>query len=132
MPQSIHVKKICTTIIFVLTSNFIKRKDSTVKDNSTGKNKDFYDLGKQMFDRIQPLKPKANPIQADIDLLYEANSADVEALEDAKITLNVIKEVDPGIYDEIIDSSLALIEKALGMSYSDAMERVAIKAGGKV
>jgi hypothetical protein len=102
-----------------------------VKDNSTGKNKDFYDLGKQMFDRIQPLKPKTNPIQEDIDLLYEANSADVEALEDAKITLNVIKEVDPGVYDEIIDSSLALINKALGMSYSDAMERVALKAGGQ-
>jgi hypothetical protein len=131
MPQSIHVKKICTTIIFVLTSNFIKRKDSKVKDNSTGKNKDFYDLGKQMFDRIQPLKPKANPIQADIDLLYQANSADVEALEDAKITLEVIKEVDPGVYDEIIDSSLALINKALGMSYGDAMERIAIKAGGQ-
>ena len=103
-----------------------------MKDNSTGKNKDFYDLGKQMFDRIQPLKPKANPIQADVDLLYQANSADVEALEDAKITLNVIKEVDPGVYDEIIDSCLVLINKALGMSYSDAMERVAIKAGGKV
>ncbi len=100
-------------------------------DNSTGKSKDFYDLGKQMFDRIQPLKSKPNPIQKDIDLLYEANSADVEALEDAKITLNVIKEVDPGTFDEIIDSSLALINKALGMSYGDAMERVAIKAGGK-
>jgi hypothetical protein len=25
------------------------------KDNSTGKNKDFYDLGKKMFDRIQPI-----------------------------------------------------------------------------
>jgi hypothetical protein len=131
MPQSIHVKKICTTIIFVLISKFIKRKDSKVIDNSTGKSKDFYDLGKQMFDRIQPLKPKTNPIQKDIDLLYEANSADVEALEDAKITLNVIKEVDPGTFDEIIDSSLALINKALGMSYGDAMERVAIKAGGK-
>ncbi len=102
-----------------------------MKDNSTGKNKDFYDLGKQMFDRIQPLKPKVNPIQTDIDLLYQANSADIEALEDAKITLNVIKEVDPGVYDEIIDSSLALINKALGMSYSDAIERIAIKAGSQ-
>ena len=99
------------------------------KDNSTGKNKDFYSRGKQMFDRIQPLKP---PIQADIDLLYTTNSADIEALEDAKITLNVIKEVDPGTFDEIIDSSLALIDKALGMSYGDAMERVAKRAGGKV
>lgn len=26
-----------------------------MKDNSTGKNKDFYDLGKRMFDRIKPL-----------------------------------------------------------------------------
>ena len=99
------------------------------KDNSTGKDKEFYERGKRMFDRIQPLKP---PIQADIDLLYDANSADIEALEDAKITLNVIKEVDPGTFDEIIDSSLALINKALGMSYGDAMERVAKRAGGKV
>jgi hypothetical protein len=28
------------------------------KDNSTGKNKEFYDLGKAMFDRIQPLKER--------------------------------------------------------------------------
>lgn len=82
-----------------------------------------------MFDQIQPPKP---PIQEDIDLLYKANSADIEALEDAKMTLNVIKKVDPGVYDEIIDSSLVLIEKALGMSYGDAMERVAKRAGGKV
>jgi hypothetical protein len=103
-------------------------------DNSTGKNKEFYELGQRMFDRLKPLKPIKpyfDTIQEDIDLLYEANSADVEALEDAKITLNVIKEVDPGVYDEIIDSSLALIEKALGMSYGDAMERVTDRAKEK-
>ena len=103
-------------------------------DNSTGKNKEFYELGQRMFDRIKPLKPIKpyfDTIQEDIDLLYEANSADVEALEDAKITLNVIKEVDPGVYDEIIDSSLALIDKALGMSYGDAMERVTNRAKEK-
>jgi len=99
-----------------------------MKDNSTGKNKDFYSRGKQMFDRIQPLKP---PIQEDIDLLYEANSADIEALEDAKMTLNVIKEMEP-TFAGIINSSLSLIDKALGMSYGDAMERVAKRAGGKV
>lgn len=99
------------------------------KDNSTGKDKEFYERGKIMFDRIQPLKP---PIQADIDLLYEVNSADIEALEDAKITLRIIKEVEPDIFDQIIDESLALIDKALGMSYGDAMERVAKRAGGKV
>lgn len=31
------------------------------KDNSTGKNKDFYDLGKKMFDRIKPLTPHKPP-----------------------------------------------------------------------
>lgn len=103
-------------------------------DNSTGKDKEFYELGQRMFDRLKPLKPIKpyfDTIQEDIDLLYEANSADVEALEDAKITLNVIKEVDPGVYDEIIDSSLALIEKALSMSYGDAMERVTNRAKEK-
>ena len=100
-----------------------------MKDNSTGKNKDFYEIGQRRFDRIKPLSP---PIQADIDLLYRANSADIDALEDAKITLNVIKEVEPGTFDGIIDSALALIDKALGMSYGDAMERVARRARGKV
>jgi hypothetical protein len=30
------------------------------KDNSTGKDKEFYELGKKMFDRIQPLTTKGN------------------------------------------------------------------------
>jgi hypothetical protein len=104
-------------------------------DNNTGKNKEFYELGKRMFDRIQPLKPikpDVDPIQADIDLLYSAYSADNEALEDAKMTLNVIKEVDPSVYDEIIDDSLALINKALKVSYSDALERVEARAKRKL
>jgi hypothetical protein len=103
-------------------------------DNSTGKDKEFYELGKRMFDRIKPLKPikpYIDTIEADIELLWQANSADVEALEDAKITLNVIKEVEPGTFDGIIDSALLLIDKALGMSYGDAMERVMDRAKGK-
>jgi hypothetical protein len=100
-------------------------------DNSTGKDKEFYERGKRMFDRLKPLKPVKpyyDTIREDIDLLYRANSADIEALEDAKITLNVIKEVEPGTFDEIIDSALALIDKALSMSYGDAMERVMDRA----
>jgi hypothetical protein len=30
------------------------RGTEMAKDNSTGKNKDFYDLGKRMFDRLNP------------------------------------------------------------------------------
>jgi len=32
------------------------------KDNGTGKDKEFYDLGKKMFDRIQPLKPDTQAV----------------------------------------------------------------------
>jgi len=98
--------------------------------NSTGKNKEFYELGKKMFDQIKPfkpVKPYVDPIKKDVDLLYSALIADNEALEDAKITFDVIKKVDPGVYDEIIDSSLALINKALKISYSDALERIEIR-----
>lgn len=103
-------------------------------DNNTGKDKEFYELGKKMFDRIKPLKPikpYVDTIEEDIELMWEVNSADIEALEDAKITLTVLREVEAGVHDEIIDESLALINKALGMSYSDAMERVMDRARGK-
>jgi pimeloyl-CoA synthetase len=103
------------------------------KSNITGKDKEFYEKGQRMFDRIKPLKPIKpyfDTIQEDIDLLYQVNSADVDALEDAKITLTVIKEAEAGVYDEIIDEALALISKALGMSYGDAMERVTDRAKG--
>ena len=96
-------------------------------DNSTGKDKEFYELGQRMFDRLKPLKPIKpyfDTIQEDIDLLYEANSADVEALEDAKITLNVIKEMEP-TFAGIIDPSLVLIEKALSkIGRASCRERV--------
>ena len=104
------------------------------RDNVTGKDKEFYEIGKRMFDRIKPLKPiepYIDTIEADIELMWKVNSADIEALEDAKITLTVLREVEAGVHDEIIDESLALIGKALGMSYSDAMERVMDRARGK-
>lgn len=37
------------------------------KDNSTGKNKDFYDLGKKMFDRIRVLPEHQAMIQRGVD-----------------------------------------------------------------
>jgi hypothetical protein len=60
----------------------------------------------------------------DIELLYSVNSADLDALQDAQFTLEAIKESDPGTYDEIINQSLMLIKKALGMSCADAIERI--------
>jgi hypothetical protein len=65
----------------------------------------------------------------DIDLLFELNSADLSALQDAQFTLEAIKEADPGTYDEIIDESLKLIQKALSISPQDCIERLAKQLG---
>lgn len=60
----------------------------------------------------------------DIDLLFEINKADIDALQDAEITLQSIKEADPGTYDELIDESLRLIQVALSHSFYDPIERI--------
>jgi hypothetical protein len=48
------------------------------------------------------------------------------------MTLKGIRTIEDGVYDEIIDASLALINKALGMSHSDAFERIIDKARGQL
>ena len=65
----------------------------------------------------------------DIDVLFRVNTADIEALEDAKFTLLSIKEADPGTYDEIIDQTLGLINHALNISVADSIERIADQLG---
>lgn len=70
-----------------------------------------------------------NNIQLDIDLLIKLNTADIDALEDARATLDAIKQADPGTYDEIIDDSIKLIQKALSISCADAIERIADQLG---
>jgi hypothetical protein len=69
-------------------------------------------------------------LEADIDLLWQVNSADIEALEDAKATLEIIRKTAPITLNPIIADSLSLIKKALGMSHSDAFERIIDKARG--
>lgn len=60
----------------------------------------------------------------DVTYLYAAVMADTEALEDARMTLEIIKKTDPGVYDEMIDESLALIMKALGNSLLGVIDRL--------
>jgi chlorite dismutase len=67
-------------------------------------------------------------LETDIDLLWQVNSADIAALEDAKATLEELKTKAPIKYQSIIYQSLALISKALGMSHSDAFQRIIDKA----
>ena len=107
------------------------------KDNNTGKDKEFYELGKKMFDRIPSATPRPSKIEtdlkSDIEVLQKVNSADIEALEDAKATLQILKKSAPIEFDDMIDETLTLIGKALSMSHGDAMERVtdaAIRARG--
>jgi signal-transduction protein with cAMP-binding, CBS, and nucleotidyltransferase domain len=60
----------------------------------------------------------------DLDNLFNAVLADTEALEDAKMTLEVIKKTQPDVYDEIINSSIALIDKALSNSIMSTIANI--------
>lgn len=60
----------------------------------------------------------------DLDFLFTSLLADTEALEDAKITLEVIKKTAPNVYDEIIDSSIVLIDKALNNSIMGTIAKI--------
>lgn len=70
-------------------------------------------------------------LEADIDLLWEVNSSDIEALEDAKATLETLNNSAPIKYQSMIYQSLALISKALSMSQHDAFQRIIDKARGE-
>lgn len=69
-------------------------------------------------------------LEADIDLLWQVNSADIAALEDSKATFEILKNKAPLKYQSMIYQSLALISKALDMSHSDAFQRIINKARG--
>ena len=71
------------------------------------------------------MEPKNKPeVRSNIDKIYSAVIADSEALEDAKMTLEVIKETDPGVYDEMINDTLSLIRKALSSSILGVVDRL--------
>jgi len=59
-----------------------------------------------------------------IDYIYSAVIADSEALEEAKMTLEIIKKTDPGVYDEMINDTLSLIRKALSSSILSVVDRM--------
>jgi hypothetical protein len=88
---------------------------------------------KQMRETVEALRDRlAQPesdCKPDFDLLFEANSADIEALTDAQFTLEAIKSADPGTHDEIIDASLRLIKFALSKSVFGPIERIAGRIG---
>jgi len=60
----------------------------------------------------------------DLDNLFNSLLLDTDALEEAKMTLQVIKKTQPDVYDEIIDSSIALIDKALSNSIMSTIANI--------
>lgn len=64
------------------------------------------------------------PTKEDLDSLFNTVMADTEALEDAKMTLQVIKKTAPDVYDEIIDASIVLIDKALSNSIMSTIAKI--------
>ena len=62
--------------------------------------------------------------QKDIDHLFVVNSADIDALEDAKATLECIQEEFHN-QNEMIKESLILIRKALNMRVQPTIEKLA-------
>ena len=85
-----------------------------------------YEAMKALRERLSQPEYDCKP---DFDLLFEANSADIEALQDAQFTLEAIKNADPGTHDEIIDASLKLIKVALSKSVFGPIERIAERIG---
>ena len=63
-------------------------------------------------------------VRSDIDKICSAVMADTEALEDAKMTLEVIMKTDPGVYDEMINDTLSLIRKALSSSILSIVDKL--------
>ncbi len=63
-------------------------------------------------------------IMPNIDYIYSAVIADSEALEEAKMTLEIIKKTDPGVYDEMINDTLSMIRKALSSSILSVVDRM--------
>jgi hypothetical protein len=91
---------------------------------------------KQMREAVEALRDRlAQPesdCKPDFDLLFEANSADIEALTDAQFTLEAIKSADPGTHNEIIDASLRLIKVALSKSVFGPLESIAGRIGAEL
>ena len=85
-----------------------------------------YKAQQALRDRLAQPESDCKP---DFDLLFEANSADIEALTDAQFTLEAIKSADPGTHDEIIDASLRLIKVALSKSVFGPLESIAGRIG---
>jgi len=93
------------------------------KDNSTGKDKEFYDLGKKMFDHIQAIKARAEPkiMTPEDEAFDELERAQHQRVEDSirraaqESALNFITESDA------IELGMMTLRKAYEIGYRAGM-----------
>jgi hypothetical protein len=93
------------------------------KDNSTGKDKEFYDLGKKMFDHIQVIKSRAKPkmMTEEDEAFEEIERAQQQQVEDSirraaqESALHFISESDS------IELGMMTLRKAYEIGYRAGM-----------
>ncbi len=93
------------------------------KDNITGKDKEFYDLGKKMFDHIQVIKARAEPkMKTEEDEAFDAiERAQQQRVEDSirraaqESALNFITDTDA------IELGMMTLRKAYEIGYRAGM-----------
>jgi hypothetical protein len=93
------------------------------KDNSTGKDKEFYELGKKMFDHIQVIKARAEPkMKTEEDEAFnEIERAQQQKVEDSvrraaqESALNFITDIDS------IELGMMTLRKAYEIGYRAGM-----------
>jgi DNA polymerase III delta prime subunit len=93
------------------------------KDNITGKDKEFYDLGKKMFDHIQVIKARAEPkMKTEEDEAFnEIERAQQQKVEDSirraaqESALNFISDIDS------IELGMMSMRKAYEIGYRAGM-----------
>ena len=93
------------------------------KDNSTGKDKEFYDLGKKMFDHIQVVKARSEPrVMTEEDEAFdEIERAQQQKVEDSirraaqESALNFITDTDA------IELGMMTLRKAYEIGYRAGM-----------
>ena len=94
-----------------------------MKDNSTGKDKEFYDLGKKMFDHIQAIKARAEPkiMTPEDEAFEEVERAQQQKVEDSirraaqESALNFITDTDA------IELGMMTLRKAYEIGYRAGM-----------
>ena len=92
-----------------------------MKDNSTGKDKEFYELGKKMFDHIQAIKARTKTMTEEDEAFNEIERAQQQRVDDSvrraaqESALNFISDT------EAIDLGMMTLRRAYEIGYRAAV-----------